>query len=460
MVGSFSLSLESEFLSVLSLTLTQSFLSALLSLVLGFVGALGLLHLEQKYGVSRKILDGVALLPNFVPPVFLIVAALSQFGASVRGWSGVLLLHTMMNAGLVSFILMHALQRKAAHWARLAQIEGSNSWNFWRRGGLEGMKSEFYYAFLFVFALCFTSFSIPMALGSNRLSLEIHIFELVRVQGDWPAALGVGLFQSVSLVFLSLFIPKFYFTKTWDTKFPQEFTLSWGWIVPALPVVLLAINFFKSWLSLSEFTQTFAGLWGVLGTAALGSLIVATGVGWGAVLLFLWMSRFPPAGLTRRVLLGSVAPSATLFGMVLLFFVPFMSPGWDFFRMIAGLLLLVFPALYRMELDGVLQDLQKQRAMAEILGADSGLTFREIVFPQVVRVCGRLAGIAALWAWGDFAFTSLVSSERKTLATLILSLMESYRFDVASLLLTVLLVGGLLSYSFFSWMGNVLTAKS
>src|SRR5690606_19928668 len=118
---------------------------------------------------------------------------------------------------------------------------------------------------------CFTSFSVPMALGGRNLSLEIHIFELLRVQGNWEAALGVGLFQSLALVLLSVFLPKFYGTSLKGAKFPARYTISWGWILPALPVALLVLNFFKSWLSFPEFLQVFDGLWSVLSTAALGS---------------------------------------------------------------------------------------------------------------------------------------------------------------------------------------------
>ena len=186
-----------------------------------------------------------------------------------------------------------------------------------------------------------------------------------------------------------------------------------------------------------------------------GSALVGLGVGYLSLMLFLWMCRYPPEPVVRRMILGTLSPSAALLGMVLLFAMPVMSHGWDFVRMIVSLTLLFFPALYRLGLDGLLQDLKIQRARAQLMGASPRLIFRDVVLPQALPLCARLSAVASLWSWGDFAMSNLVVSERKTLATLVLSLLESYRFEVAALLLTPLLLGGALTFAFFVRVGNV-----
>lgn len=459
MLGSLSFSWDGAFLKVLVKSLAQSALSASFAVLLGFFGALGLLHREgEKF---YRWLEMAYLLPNFAPPVFVIVAAFSFLGPALGGLWGVVLLHGLINVGLVSLFLKQAIRAKVTGWAQLSRLEGASAFTFWSQGGLWGLKRDLFYSFLFVFALAFTSFSVPMALGASDVSLEIYIFELLRLEGERAAALGVGLAQTFVFVVFAFFLPRQ--AKSGSAPpgvFPRSYGLSWGAFLPLVPVAGIVISMASSWWSLPEFLQVFEGAWPALGSAVAGSLIVGLSVGWLTLLLLLWVLRFPPEGGVRRILLGTVSPSAALLGMVMLFVFPVMNHGWDFVRISLSLTLLFFPTFYRLEMDGVLQDLRHQRSTASLLGAAEGLTFRQVILPQALRSCSRMAAVASLWAWGDFAVTNLVSSERKTVGALLLSLMESYRFEVASLLLTLLLLGGLLTFAFFIWVGNVFPSES
>ena len=136
-------------------------------------------------------MEVLAVLPNFAPPILLIVAVLSTLGPGAEGVWGVVLVHSLMNVGLVSVFLKHSLQRKVSAWAQLAFLEGAERWRFWWGAGLSGVRRKLFYSFLFVFALCFTSFSVPMALGASSYSLETYIFELLRVDSQ-PAAYAEG----------------------------------------------------------------------------------------------------------------------------------------------------------------------------------------------------------------------------------------------------------------------------
>jgi thiamine transport system permease protein len=70
------------------------------------------------------------------------------------------------------------------------------------------------------------------------------------------------------------------------------------------------------------------------------------------------------------------------------------------------------------------------------------------------------AGLASLWAVGDFALSSMASSNEFTLGLLIKTLMGHYRIDAAQVLALPLLIVGLICFLIFAGVGRVLSRKS
>lgn len=114
-----------------------------------------------------------------------------------------------------------------------------------------------------------------------------------------------------------------------------------------------------------------------------------------------------------------------------------------------ALTLISFPLLFRWIGQGALESLEDQIHLARTMGARWGQILFEIVWPQRSDPFFRMAGMAALWASGDFAVSSIIAEGNRTWALTIDSLMSSYRLDLASLLTIPLFALGLLCYGFF-----------
>src|SRR5207253_2494025 len=140
----------------------------------------------------------------------------------------------------------------------------------------------------------------------------------------------------------------------------------------------------------------------------IGSILIGLTVGlfcYGGLLAIayawpkLWFEKF---------LNGYVAPSTALVCFCLLLIGPNEGPT-IFFKIPFAITLLSLNSLYRMGWDGSLESLRSQVTVAYTLGASSGQIFKEVLFPQISARAGLLAGIASIWACGDFAVSRILA---------------------------------------------------
>ena len=94
-----------SFFQVLALSSWQSFLSTLVSVSLGFLGALGLLSLNKKKLAYFEVISVLpALLPELVI-LFSLIQITDAVGLFLEGLWGVVFVHGIMNAGLAAVFL-------------------------------------------------------------------------------------------------------------------------------------------------------------------------------------------------------------------------------------------------------------------------------------------------------------------------------------------------------------------
>jgi thiamine transport system permease protein len=129
-------------------------------------------------------------------------------------------------------------------------------------------------------------------------------------------------------------------------------------------------------------------------------------------------------------------------------------------KIVFALTLIAVPSFYRLYWDSALASLRSQRAVALTLGASESLTFWKIVLPQVMKPVCFIAGLSSLWAWGDFALSRTIAERDVTLGMMIQSLMSSYRFEIATFLVWILLFGGAVTFFIFEGAGRVFGQKS
>jgi thiamine transport system permease protein len=458
----FRFSLGHEVSRSILFTSVQAALSAGASLALGLLGAFGLQAVLLSRGpVVARWCEALVLLPNAVPVLLVIIAALKLFPWA-RGLPGIVLVHTVLNAGLIAVAAVRLFRAKISGLAELAWIEGSSRWRFFRRGVLPLLWMDFQLLFLFVFAVCFSSFAVPLVLGGSRATTtEVLIFQKIRIEGDWLGALALSSVQMLVLFVMTMVLRRENPTAMVGraTRAPL---LSWGpgLIAILLPTLLLIVGMTEGLGAGLRQIRNMEFLGRELPSLIARSFVVGVGSGLACATALLMLAFLAPQGWLRRFLIGYVAPSSVLTGFALLILWRDPSQAAAMVRMIVGITIVAVPSFYRLQWDATLQGLEGQRQVARTLGASDGLIFARVIFPQVIRAALAIGGLAAFWAWGDFALSSVVASRAITLAMLAHSLMESYRLDAATVLVWLVVLGGAVTFFVFVGVGNVVGSKS
>lgn len=443
-------------------TIVQSGLSAVFSLGFGAAGALGLLKLRR----LRAFFEIFILIPNFLPSIFVILAGLNLISPFPFGISGVVLLHSAVNIGLVSVLLARIFENKAGGYIELARIEGASKLQIFLTCFFGALKRDVLLIFLLVFSLCFSSFAIPLTIGGTKhLTLEMLLYEKIRISGAWGEAFGLALFESLLIYLIALFLLREGRPESTNRKDVFFLGSKVGLVVPFVISSALIFGLMKGsglgWQQLQGIPQ----LKDALIRTALGSLSVSFAVGFLTLFFLAMVSFLIPHRRFQNFLASYKAPSTVItgFGFLVIGLAIDSSEWRKIFQFVAitmALALGFLPTLYRMECEGQLKKIENQILTARVLGASWLLIFLKVVWPQILGTLGFLAGIAAFWAAGDFALSSILSGEDFSLALVIQSLMGSYRLELATLLQWVLLAVGTVSFLFFWSLRYVYREKS
>ena len=446
-----------EFSSVLWFTLGQAFLSSVVSLIFGFVGALGLVSLPQNRTLTSA--KFFTLIPNVVPTLMVILGAMNVWPGG-RGLAGIIWVHTLLNAGLVATVFAGLISSRIGKMAELAWVEGVSRQKFLVRVAMPLLKMDFLRVGLFVFAICVASFAVPLILGGSRATtMEVLIYEKIRMTLDWSTALGLAGLQTAIVLLLSWVLKQSNEEQLRETV--NVPLLSWppGLIIAFLPTAVvvtgLLLRLPKAFTEIQALSG-FASEWPQL---ALGSFIVAILTGLFTTLLLLLLLVAQPSGWLRKSLLGYAAPSSVLVGFSIL--ILWRAGGLASLVKIAiGLTLISVPAFYRLYWDSLISSLRNQVTTARTLGASHLQIALSVLIPQAWETCMFLAGLAAFWAWGDFALSAVIGENTLTLGMLTHSLANTYRLASATILAWVLILGGALTFALFWGAGRVFSSRS
>ncbi len=211
-------------IGLIKFTVFQAFLSTLISIVIGTLLAWSLAHQNSFRGRDFLValLSSSLVLPTLIV-VFGIISVLGNngwvnrglmylfghsFDNSIYGLGGILIAHVYLNASFATRSLLHIFESIPRERYKLAKSLGFSSFKrFWLiefpaiKLSLKSISST-------IFLLCFTSFAIVLTLGGSPAynTLEVAIYEAVRLDFDIPLALKLALIQlsiTMVLVFLS-----------------------------------------------------------------------------------------------------------------------------------------------------------------------------------------------------------------------------------------------------------------
>jgi thiamine transport system permease protein len=435
-----------EWLPALALSLRQAFYSSLASMIAGFFLFLCLQGWTSVR--ARKIAEFGLLLPNTMPSLFLALGLINVVSFIVVfpfGLGAVIAAHVLLNAGLVAISLDRLVMAKTGGLAENAWLLGAGRWRFWREVGWPVLQGDLVSLFLFVFGICFTSFSLPLLLSGQRaVTLEVSIYEVIRSEGRWDKAVLLAALQVAALFFLAVILPQPF----WPPR-PSRRSLEFlGWPRAKFLVFLPALLILLGWvLGLSQGWRD-VGFGDILIEAGLTTLILSLSVGLLCVVLFLLIAYVSPHEGLQRFLNGYLAPSPVITGFALLL-IPVESDGWNLVKTALALVIISLPLLYRWMVHSVLSGLNGQIAVARLLGASWSQILFEIVWPQSAEVILRASGLAALWASGDFALSGIFLGGAKSLPLLMTDLIGNYRIDLAQAMMIPLALIGLGVYFLF-----------
>ena len=364
-----------------------------------------------------------------------------------------MLIQGFVNSGVVGVFLARIFEQKIAGMAELCWTESASKLRFFTQA-LRVVRKDILSILFFVFVVSFCSFSVPLIVGGGKgTTLEVLIYEKVRISSDWGGALILSFLQSLILFLFSLVKLKPTLKNVGRTQKMQLLQSR-----SAVAILILFCLFFCGFLikgiflGWSQFLQ-IPGLWQICVQALPVSFALSLLTG-ALVFIFLLLTAYGKNDLLQRFLSGYVAPSTALIGFAFLL-VPTTHEIFAYLKWISAFVILVFTGLYRMGWNQSLSALQKQLQMARSLGAEEWMIWKEITIPQVSSQAGLLAGIASLWAMGDFALSKMIFEQDLTLGMLAQSLMSSYRIEAALALSGLILAVGFLNFLLMAGLGRV-----
>ena len=436
-----------ELFWALSNSFIQAFFSATLTLFLGFVVALGHIKIPSDKFILKSIFETLCLITQFIPVVVSLVAVLNLIQPFPMGTVGVITVHSFLNFGLAAILLSQHMRSIWGETSDVSRTLGVTRGMFWRKVGVPQLKRELGLLFLYLFSMFFTSFSIPLVVGGGRgTTLEILIYEKMRLSADWSAAVILAWVQIVFIFALSFLAMK---VRKRSSKKDSDVT----WLGSNVGIILLLVlmtglfvgyssGLAEGWMQRHELSTFKSDLiYGFINSLALGliTFVFVTGIFKGLTLIGIipdWLDRF---------LNGYLAPSTSLTCFAFLVVLP-SEHFWSYIKIPLAFTILTIPALYRMGFGEKLKDLKGQLEHAMILGAPAYMTFKYISWPQIKSQARFLGALVATWACGDFAVSRILSTRDFTLGLTVQTLLSTYRMSLASLVSVLLLLACLVCF--------------
>ena len=454
---------SSRWIEILLSTLLQAGLSAFLSVLLGIFGALGLCFVFPKC-IKRGGVELFCLLPALLPPLVPVLAwvNVSEFFMHFPfSFFSLLAVHVLMNVGLVSVFFSRLFCSQMGDLSAWAFLHGMTRRSFLKKILFFEMQKDIILIFLLVFSFCFTSFSVPLLVGGvSGQTLEVFIAEKLKDPSSWPEAMALFL---VETIFIFILFSLLYGRVEKNVQIKNKKRL---YLLPSLPFVVLPV--LPALLIFFGLGDVFSSktVWQDLSVIKVDIILagiqtVLVGIGTGVCVLFLLAGvAFCLRDLYLRRFLIAYSGSSTAFMGFAFLLIGSDSSMEVWLKWSVGLSLLFLPAVYRLMGESVLRRLKNQVKLVDLMGADKKTGFVKIIWPQCAGPFFFLSGVAAFWACGDFAYSSIVVGDQWNLALLIQDLFASYRFELATVLTWILILSGVFCFSLFAGVAFVLYKKS
>jgi thiamine transport system permease protein len=191
-------------------TLLQAVLSTLLSVLPAIAVARAL---ARQNFLGRNVLLALLAAPLALPAIVAVFGLTALYGGSgvfggvfnLYGLGGIVLAHVFFNLPLATRLLLEALESASAESHQLAAQLNFAPAAVFRHVDWPALKPALPRVASLVFLLCASSFVIVLVLGgAQATTLEVAIYQSLRMDFDVPRALSLSLLQIVVSGFLVL----------------------------------------------------------------------------------------------------------------------------------------------------------------------------------------------------------------------------------------------------------------
>lgn len=457
---------NAEFIKVFAYSIVQSLLTSFLVLFLGFVAALGLASIQKE--LVRVWFCFFLMLPGLLPTLFSIISGLQLvelFGSFPYGFWGVVILHVLFNMGLVAVAIERLIQFNFSGAIELATVEGAQRLRL-LSVVVRGLYSELAMLGLMIFIISFSSFSVPLVVGAQSgMTIEVLIYQSFASRGDLTSAVFLSLIQLAFIGVLALFVARESIANfTGKRNIKALASRSSLYVFSAITALFLLINVKGFYLGLSPFfkmaTQDPQFIENFIAQAA-GTAMQCLLVALFTLFVFVGLIFIIQDEVIHKILIGYVAPSVVLIGVAFYLLVNTQAQSTEVVLLVIAISFVfsILPTLYRLRGASLYKSLQGQVQTARVMGATRLQIGLEILLPQMGRDIFFLSGLAAFWACGDFALSSIITGRELTLGLVLKNILGGYRIELATVYAVVALSVGLLVFLICEVSGRVFDSK-
>lgn len=442
-----------ETLWAFSNTFIQAAMSALFCVLVGLVGSLGINYIKQSsMRTHTRTIEFFLIAPSLLPSLFSIIVTLNLFKQLPRGLFAIIICHIIIYSGLMMVSIASVIENQTSLFVETARTLGASTRSIFFKIVMPLIKKDLLNIFLLVFLSCFASFSVPLILGGGRgTTMEVLIYEKIKIYMDWPQAFILAFIQTVFLYSVSSLI-KINIADKSEIKRAHVFKSRIGVLIIMFFIGAYYFTYFKSFLGDATIFKTLNVqeiLNATMATMSLGFITAAL------VFVFLTTIAFVnDNAIFKKFLYGYLPPSTVLVGFAFIVAIK-NNEALVYMTIPLAMCLLVVTTLYRLGLSIKVERLKNQIFIAKTLGAGSFLTFQKIIFPQISQTLFWLSSIAGIWACGDFAISRILATKSFTLGMMADSLMSTYHLNISSMISALILFSSLFVYLTINFIGTL-----
>jgi thiamine transport system permease protein len=462
----------------------QAALSTSLSLLLGTALALALARRTSFIG--RRALLALITAATVAPTIVIIFGVVAVHGRSgplhavasalglpplpaIYGLHGIVLAHVMMNAPLVTRVMLAALDATPAEQTRLAGMLRFSPADCFRHLDWPVIRREWPGLAAFIFLLCFTSFAVVLSLGGGpaNATLEVAIYQALRLEVDFARAAAIAMVQ---IALCLAFVLGFSLLGAHLPDAPGQIAARrrpdaasaplrlWDIGIIALaaalvaPVMLSVLTGLPQWRSLISGDVAEAAVTSALLAALAASIAVSLAVLLASAAEAAPLGRTSPAR-ARAIDLAVLAvlglpPFALVTGLFVLLrgSASLGTAGLVLVPLVNALMAL--PFVYRLLAPPLRQSAVRHGRLGASLGLGGLAHLRIVAWPVLKRPLAAALALSAALSLGDFGVIALFGGgDLVTLPYLMAERMGSYRLaEAGAIALVLVLIAVLLAF--------------